>query len=1105
MEELWTDRHRTAVDRETFLSAVEALARGGHVWVLATLRSDFYPQAQQSDAFLRLKGTTGQYDLRPPTPAALAQIIAEPARLAGLTFERDDETGRSLEEEIIEDALHEPEALPLLQYALRELYEACAASPVFSFAEYHALGRVEGALGRRAEAVFTALGNDAQAAFGDVLHALVTVDPSGEGAALRRRAPLAALTDSAAKRTLVDAMLNNRFLTADRVGDLPIATVAHEALLRCWDRLAAWVSANREHLRLRARVEHAQTHWEQEHRDPSLLLPVGLPLAEGRTLLANAPALLSDERGQETAQFIRASIAHVESARSQRTRVRRAVVGMLAAALALIASLAVTTIVVRSERDKTQEKTAMLFLEKGASLSAAGDAGRGVLWMSRSLELCPASAPDLQQSIRGALQSTSSTIHTLREIYQSPGPTIITAYSPDGKSLLLGGKSAYLIDLATGQRRSAVQETPGDEISGGAFTADGKFFAISTQKGVIRIASVSSGEVVEPVIMHPGTIKSIAFSPDGRDLLVGAQSSNRQPRHTALQVYDWAQRKPGLVFPCKSDLYCVAYSPDGQTIATASREERSAQLWNATTGKPVGSPMLHAGVVFCVAFSPDGKSIVTGCLDGGVRIWSVEQEDSTQRAPSGRTLWHTGPVRSAVFSRDGRSLLSSSEDGTARMWDVRTGRQIGQILSHPSELRHALFSPDQTHVVTAGFEGAVRLWRVGGEQSLAKILPNPGIVAEVAFSPDGTTALSGCQDSVLKRGESRLWNSATGEMIGKPLPQNGQVMTVAFSPEGDLVLTGGNDGTARLWNTKTGLLAQDHWKCGYIVAASAFSPDGRMVAVGGRGARLELRERSSGKIINTCQAYDPSGMWVWCVAFSPDGRSLLTAGETSGRLWSIPELKPIGKPMLHGSEARLAILSPDGRYVLTGSHDKTARLWSATDGTPLCLPLEHKGTVLTAAFGPDSAVVATGAADYTLRLWEVPSGRPLVPPALLGGWVRSVAFSSDGKMLATGCDDGTARIWKGDSGTPLGAVLEHQGPVRKVAFSPDGKTVLTGSSDSTARLWTLPMPAPEDPARLARRVEVLTGMELDADGTTQVLTLEQWKKRRQQLEAVARE
>ena len=220
----------------------------------------------------------------------------------------------------------------------------------------------------------------------------------------------------------------------------------------------------------------------------------------------------------------------------------------------------------------------MLFLEKGASLCAAGDAGRGVLWMARSLELCPVSAPDLQQSIRGALQSTSSMIHTLRAVYESPNPTVITAYSPDGRSLLVGGKHAYLIDMVSGERRTPVQVITDDEISGGAFTPGGMFFATSTQKGVIRIALASSGAVVEPVIVHPGTIKSIAFSPDGRKLLVAAQSSSRHPRHVALQVYDWAQRKPGLVFACTSDLYSAVYSRDGQTIATASRQERSATL-----------------------------------------------------------------------------------------------------------------------------------------------------------------------------------------------------------------------------------------------------------------------------------------------------------------------------------------------------------------------------------------------------------------------------------------------------------------------------------------------------------------------------------------------
>src|SRR5262249_5853050 len=138
-------------------------------------------------------------------------------------------------------------------------------------------------------------------------------------------------------------------------------------------------------------------------------------------------------------------------------------------------------------------------------------------------------------------------------------------------------------------------------------------------------------------------------------------------------------------------------------------------------------------------------------------------------------------------------------------------------------------------------------------------------------------------------------------------------------------------------------------------------------------------------------------------------------------------------------------------------------------------------------------------ADGTVRLWEVPSGRSLMAPLLHDGWVRSVAFSPDGKTLATGCDDGAARLWNAEDGTALGAVLQHRGPVNRVAFSPDGRTVLTGSSDGPARLWTPPSPLRGDPDHVTLWLQVLTGMELDAEGTVQVLPGDVWEQRRRQL------
>jgi len=194
MEELWTDRRITAEDRERFLEAIEALAASGHIAVLATLRSDFYPHAQLSAAFLRLKGERGHFDLLPPGTGALHRLITEPARLAGLRFERDERTSRTLDEVILQDASRDPAALPLLQYALSELYrQRDEATRTLTFAAYERLGGVEGALGQRAAVIFNGLPTDARAALPEILPLLVTVDVGGEQTA-RRRAPLSDLT-----------------------------------------------------------------------------------------------------------------------------------------------------------------------------------------------------------------------------------------------------------------------------------------------------------------------------------------------------------------------------------------------------------------------------------------------------------------------------------------------------------------------------------------------------------------------------------------------------------------------------------------------------------------------------------------------------------------------------------------------------------------------------------------------------------------------------------------------------------------------------------------------------------------------------------------------
>ncbi|MGO9468306.1 MAG: SUMF1/EgtB/PvdO family nonheme iron enzyme [Isosphaeraceae bacterium] len=325
MEELFSNTAISDEARQRLFDALEVLTRSGSVWVLATVRSDFYHHCQTLTALIRMKEGAGVFDLLPPTSDALSRVITGPALLAGLRFEREGE--QALSDVILREATEHRELLPLVEHLLLELCEQRSPDGTLTFAEYRRLGGVEGALRQRCEATFGGLSPAAQASLEDVLSELVTLSGDGREAFVRRIVPRARFAGNPVPCELIDAMVAARlFTTSSGPGGASIISVAHESLLRVWPRATEWINANREHLRLRARVEQSQQRWEQQGPDDSLLLPAGLPLNEGSRLLAEAPRLLSPD----TKAYIEASIRfHDQRARQVRTE---ALVGRLVSA-----------------------------------------------------------------------------------------------------------------------------------------------------------------------------------------------------------------------------------------------------------------------------------------------------------------------------------------------------------------------------------------------------------------------------------------------------------------------------------------------------------------------------------------------------------------------------------------------------------------------------------------------------------------------------------------------------------------------------------------------------------------------------------------------------
>jgi WD40 repeat protein/DNA-binding SARP family transcriptional activator len=927
----------TLVDDEArrthFLSSIERAVRDprSRLRVVTTLRADFYDRPLTHRGFAELLRDRVETVL-PLGPDELERAIAGPAASVGVTLEE------GLLTRIVTDVADEPGALPLLQYALTELYERRQGTTL-TRAAYEAMGGVAGALAGRAEALYTGLGARGREAARQLFLRLVAL---GESVETRRRVQRTELDSLAVDQEELGGVLASfgtaRLLSFDRDPrtQAPTVEVAHEALLREWARLHDWVAAARDDLRAHRRLSAAAVEWAEAGEDPSMLLRGG-QLVRFESWAEDSGLARTDLERRYLEESVAAREAERVAEEDRRARevtlerrsVRRlrALVGVLALAALVAGGLTILAFdqSSRSKRQARIARTRQLAAASIANLNA--DPQLSILLALQAVETSGGPERALPEAIDALHRAiaASRVLHTIR------ARVATASFSPDGSRLATAGPSGVALWNSKTGKRLARLAASSQSFRLVAFDPRGGRVAAATTTGAVTIWDVLRRRrlsVLAPP--RPASVGTgLAFSPDGARLAVDGFAG------FVGVIWIWDLRSGRVWWKTESESFTacgLAWSPDGARLATGDCGTHFSpsvgRIWDLAARRVVVETSPQSGALPAIAFSRDGRYIVTPNRSGFAQVWE---------ARSGRLVatftGHSGEVTS-VAAGNGSEVATGGTDGTARVWDAETGKELVTLAGGSGPVEDVGFSRAGTRVVTAGADGTVDIWDITpeGSRDWMTLVAHPYGIESVAYDAAGDKLLT----TGLTDPKAKLWDARSGRLLATYdrevdpgvayIPGSGLAPQVSLeSPDGRFGLDlHGSSESAVLRDASDGAVIA-RW--GRNPQSAAFDSTGSRAALGNADGTVEIWDLRSRPFRQLRRFAAGSGR-IDSVAFSPDGAMLATGGEDAqAALWDLRSERKVVTLFGPKRSVSALIFSPDGRRLAVGSRDGTVRIY----------------------------------------------------------------------------------------------------------------------------------------------------------------------------------